>query len=86
MVHFVGAGPGAADLITIRGRKFLEECDVLIYAGSLVNPELINYCKKDCEVHNSAYLNLEQVIDIMINKICTSAYVCLDEYFPHHKK
>lgn len=65
MVHFVGAGPGAADLITIRGRKFLEECDVLIYAGSLVNPELINYCKKDCEVHNSAYLNLEQVIDIM---------------------
>ena len=65
MVHFVGAGPGAADLITIRGRKLLEECDVLIYAGSLVNPELINYCKKECEVHNSAYLNLEQVIDIM---------------------
>lgn len=65
MVHFVGAGPGAADLITIRGRKLLEECDVLIYAGSLVNPEFINYCKKECEVHNSAYLNLEQVIDIM---------------------
>ena len=65
MVHFVGAGPGAADLITIRGRKLLEDCDVLIYAGSLVNPELINYCKKECEVHNSAYLNLEQVIDIM---------------------
>lgn len=65
MVHFVGAGPGAADLITIRGRMLLEECDVLIYAGSLVNPELINYCKKECEVHNSAYLNLEQVIDIM---------------------
>lgn len=65
MVHFVGAGPGAADLITIRGRKLLEDCDVLIYAGSLVNPELINYCKKECEVHNSAYLNLEQVIEIM---------------------
>ena len=48
MVHFVGAGSGAADLITLRGKKFLEEADVVIYAGSLVNPELLDYTKKDC--------------------------------------
>ena len=46
MIHFVGAGSGAADLITVRGRKFLEEADVIIYAGSLVNPELLNYAKR----------------------------------------
>ena len=45
MIHFVGAGSGAADLITVRGRKFLEEADVIIYAGSLVNPELLNYAR-----------------------------------------
>ena len=46
MIHFVGAGSGAADLITVRGRKFLEEADVIIYAGSLVNPDLLNYAKE----------------------------------------
>jgi precorrin-4/cobalt-precorrin-4 C11-methyltransferase len=65
MVHFVGAGPGAPDLITIRGRDLIEKCDVLIYAGSLVNPELLQYAKEGCEIHNSAYLNLDEVIDIM---------------------
>ena len=45
MVHFVGAGPGAPDLITVRGKKYLEEADVVIYAGSLVNPELLTYTK-----------------------------------------
>lgn len=65
MVNFVGAGCGAADLITIRGKALLEKADVIIYAGSLVNPQLLEYAKKECEIHNSAYMTLEQVIDVM---------------------
>ena len=65
MVYFVGAGSGAADLITVRGMKLLEQADVIIYAGSLVNPELLQYAKKDCEIHNSAKLTLEEVLQIM---------------------
>lgn len=65
MVHFVGAGSGAVDLITIRGKKLLEEADVIIYAGSLVNPALLEYAGKDCQIHNSAYLHLDEVIEIM---------------------
>ena len=62
-VHFVGAGPGAADLITIRGKTLLEEADVVVYAGSLVNPELLNYAKPGCEAVNSASMTLDEVID-----------------------
>ena len=62
MVHFVGAGSGAVDLITVRGAKLLGEADVVIYAGSLVNPELLNYCKEGCAIHNSAKMTLEQVL------------------------
>ncbi len=65
MVHFVGAGSGAADLITLRGKRLLEEADVVIYAGSLVNPALLSYCKADCEIFNSATMTLEQVIETM---------------------
>lgn len=65
MVHFVGAGSGAADLITVRGARLLSEADVIIWAGSLVNPELLNYAKADCEIHDSALLSLEQVIAII---------------------
>lgn len=65
MIHFVGAGPGAEDLITVRGMRLLERADVVIYAGSLVNPDLLNYCKKECEIFNSAYMNLEEVLDVM---------------------
>ena len=65
MVHFVGAGSGAVDLITVRGAKLLREADVIIYAGSLVNPELLKYAKPECEIHDSAKLTLEQVIDII---------------------
>ena len=66
MIHFVGAGSGAADLITVRGKKRLEEADVIIYAGSLVNPELLQYKKNGCEVFNSATMTLEEVIDVML--------------------
>lgn len=66
MVHFVGAGPGAKDLITVRGKELLERADVIIYAGSLVNPQLLEYAKSDCEIHNSAYMTLEEVIAVMV--------------------
>lgn len=65
MVHFVGAGPGAEDLITIRGLKLLKQADVIIYAGSLVNPGLLKEAKEGCEIHNSAYMTLEEVIAVM---------------------
>lgn len=66
MVNFVGAGCGAADLITVRGAKLLEKADVIIYAGSLVNPALLDYAKEDCEIHNSAKMTLDQVIDVIV--------------------
>ena len=65
MVHFVGAGPGAADLITLRGARLLETADVVIYAGSLVNPALLEGCRADCQIHNSAGMTLEQVLAVM---------------------
>ncbi|EAD4857295.1 cobalt-precorrin-4 methyltransferase [Listeria monocytogenes] len=64
-VHFVGAGPGDKELITLKGYQLLKEADVVIYAGSLVNPELLEYCKPDCEIHNSASMNLIEIIDCM---------------------
>lgn len=65
MVDFVGAGSGAKDLITVRGARLLEKADVIIYAGSLVNPELLEYAKKDCEIYNSAEMTLDEVIEVM---------------------
>lgn len=65
MVHFVGAGCGAPDLITVRGQRLLTEADVVIYAGSLVNPELLECTKADCEIYNSAVMTLDEVIAVM---------------------
>ena len=65
MIHFVGAGSGAADLITLRGKKFLEEADVVIYAGSLVNPQLLEYTKEGSSIYNSAKMTLEEVLEVM---------------------
>lgn len=65
MVYFVGAGTGAVDLITVRGMRLLEKADVIIYAGSLINPELLQYANKDCEIHDSAKLTLEEVLIVM---------------------
>ena len=65
MIYFVGAGSGAPDLITVRGMRLLQKADVIIYAGSLVNPQLLNYAKKGCEVYNSAKMTLEEVISVM---------------------
>lgn len=66
MIHFVGAGSGAPDLITVRGKSYLEKADVIIYAGSLVNPQLLEYKKEDCAVYNSARMTLEEVLSVML--------------------
>jgi len=62
MVYFVGAGSGAADLITLRGAKLLEIADVIIYTGSLINPQLLEMAKETAQIHNSAYMTLDEVI------------------------
>ncbi len=67
MVHFVGAGCGAADLITLRGKKLIEAADVIIYAGSLVNPELLEYAGSSCQIYNSAFMTLDEVIGVIEN-------------------
>lgn len=64
-VHFVGAGPGDKELITLKGYKLLSYADIVIYAGSLVNPELLDYCKEGSEIHNSASMDLQEIIDVM---------------------
>ena len=66
MITFVGAGPGAEDLITVRGQRLLKEADIVIYAGSLVNPGLLKLCKEECEIYNSAKMTLEEVLEVMI--------------------
>ena len=65
MIYFVGAGPGAVDLITVRGQKLLKKADLIIYAGSLVNPELLQFAKEGCRICNSASMTLEDVLQEM---------------------
>lgn len=64
-VYFIGAGPGDAELITVKGARLIGECPVIIYAGSLVNPEILKYASKDAEIHDSAPLNLDEIIEII---------------------
>ena len=66
MITFVGAGSGAEDLITVRGARLLQEADVIVYAGSLVYPALLDQKKPECEVYNSARMTLEEVLDVLI--------------------
>lgn len=65
MVYFVGAGPGAPDLITVRGQRLLERTGAIVYAGSLVNPALLDFAGPDCETHDSAAMTLEQVVEVL---------------------
>ena len=67
MISFVGAGPGDVDLITVKGRLLLEKADIAIYAGSLVSVKHLEFCKSDCDFHNSAKMTLEEVIEIIVN-------------------
>lgn len=66
MIFFVGAGSGAADLITVRGQRYLQEADIIVYAGSLVNPALLEVRREGCEVYNSASMTLEEVLEVMV--------------------
>lgn len=65
MLHFIGAGPGDVDLITVKGRKLLEDADVVIFAGSLVWDAHLKFCKESCEKYNSASMTLEEVIGVI---------------------
>ena len=65
MVHIVGAGPGDPELITVKGQRLLSEADVVIYAGSLVNPALLKLCKENAEIHNSATMTLDEVVHVI---------------------
>ena len=75
-VYFVGAGPGAEDLITVRGARLISEADVIIYAGSLVNPQLLSYAHEGAEIHNSACMTLEEVLDVMKRAASENRMVC----------
>ena len=66
MINFVGAGPGATDLITVRGMELIKKADIIIYAGSLVNPALLDYARKDAEIYDSSKMTLEEVLAVMI--------------------
>lgn len=66
MIYFVGAGSGAPDLITVRGANLIKKADVIVYAGSLVNPEILNDRKDTCQIYNSAKMTLEEVMQVMI--------------------
>lgn len=65
MVHIVGAGPGDPELITVKGQRCLSEADVVIYAGSLVNPQLLDYCKEGAAIYNSASMTLDDVVAVI---------------------
>ena len=66
MIDFVGAGPGAVDLITVRGMRALQQADVVVYAGSLVDPEMLAYCRPEVKVHDSAHMTLEEVVNVLV--------------------
>jgi len=67
MIHFVGAGPGAPDLITLRGAELLRSAGMIVYAGSLVNPELLNFAPPDCEIYDSSSMTLDEVLEKLAN-------------------
>ncbi len=74
-VVFIGAGPGDPELITLKGKKFLEKADVVIYAGSLLNPEILKYAKPDAELYDSAIMHREEVFKVMIAAVSAGKLV-----------
>ncbi len=68
-VYFIGAGPGDPELITVKGRRLISEADVVIYAGSLVNPDILQCAKKDAAIYNSATMNLDEVLKVTIDAV-----------------
>ena len=68
MIYFIGAGPGAKDLITVRGANILRDAGMIIYAGSLVNHELVSeYANPECELHDSSNLTLEEILALLVH-------------------
>ena len=65
MIYFIGAGPGDPELITVKGKRLIDEADIIIYAGSLVNPQVLSGARPEAEIYNSATMNLEEVLDGM---------------------
>lgn len=74
-VHIVGAGPGDPELITVKGQRLLQEADVIIYAGSLVNPALLDYAKAQCKIYNSASMTLQDVVEVVKNAVADDLQV-----------
>ncbi len=68
-VYFIGAGPGDIELLTLKAKRIIEKADVLVYADSLVNPEVCGLAKKDAEIHGSASLSLNAIIEIIVNAV-----------------
>lgn len=75
-IHFIGAGPGAEDLITERGAALLKEADVVVYAGSLVNPGHLKRCRPEAELHDSARMNLEEQVEVMARGVLEGKKWC----------
>jgi precorrin-4/cobalt-precorrin-4 C11-methyltransferase len=65
-VYFIGAGPGDPELITVKGKRILSEADLVVYAGSLVNPDLLSFAREQATIYNSASMSLDEIIDILI--------------------
>lgn len=65
-VSFVGSGPGDPELITVKGMRLLEKADVVVYAGSLVKEKVLKYCRSGVEIHNSASMNLDEIMSVMV--------------------
>lgn len=74
-VVFIGAGPGDPELITLKGKKNFEKADVIIYAGSLLNPEILKYAKADAELYDSAAMNLKEVLQVIVNAVKEGKFV-----------
>ena len=74
-VVFIGAGPGDPELITLKGKKWLEQADIVVYAGSLLNPDYLKYCKKNVELYDSAKMSLHEVLKVMIAGVKASKLV-----------
>jgi len=74
-VVFIGAGPGDPELITLKGKRNLEKADVIIYAGSLLNPEILKYARPDAELYDSAAMNLKEVLQVMFDAVNEGKFV-----------
>ena len=75
MIYFIGAGPGDPELITVKGKRLIDEADIIIYAGSLVNPQVLSGAKPEAEIYNSATMNLEEVLDVMKRGVAEGKWV-----------